>query len=434
MKNLLSAIFLFVSFNSFALWQPLGSGLSDRVRAVAEHNNELYAGGNFPGLISKWDGANWTTVGGGLTGTSVRCLISFNGDLYAGGLFTMNGNSGNVARWNGTNWVVVGDGLGGVAGSGVMCFKEFNGVLYAGGTFNQSGVSSISRVAKLVNGNWVQAGGGTPPNCAAGVYAMAAFNNELYAGGQGSAPWINKLDFLTGNWISLPAGGPVQGVGIYALTPFHYPSQVNMSLFVGGDFTSFIPTCCTYSNGNWGTAFNTFSSGTQDQVNAFYSTADHIYAAGVFTVSGSHVATNLAKKAVAGAWDTMGVVTINNGIDAIGIFQGYMVCGGNFTDVNGTTMNHIMINDGVYVSATDIKEKNSLNIFPNPAHSTIHYSPEGNPGLRQLRIFDLTGKQVFEMEIEKECDVELPDLKSGIYMYSISEKEVRITEGKLVIQ
>jgi hypothetical protein len=432
MKTLFSAIFLFVSLNSFALWQPLGSGLSDRVRAVVEHDSVLYAGGNFPGLISKWDGVNWTTVGA-LTGTSVRCLISFNGDLYAGGMFTMNGNSGNIARWDGINWVAVGDGLGGVNGSGVMCMYVFNGVLYAGGTFNQSGSSFVSRVAKLVNGNWVQVGGGSPSKCQAGVYAMINYNNQLYVGGEGTAPWLNVLDISGTVWNDLAPNGIVAGVGVYALGVLHYPIQSLLTLFIGGKFSTPFLNCCTYFSGNWGTSLNQFSGGASDRINAFLST-DFLYAGGVFTVSGTHVATNLAKKGTTLPWDTVGVSTINNGIDAFTIYQGYMVCGGNFTDANGITMNHIMINDGVFVSANNVEEKNSANIFPNPAHTTIHYSPEGNPGVRQLILFDVMGKKVFETEIEKECDVELRNMKSGIYLYSISEKGNKITEGKLVIE
>jgi hypothetical protein len=433
MKKILSTLIVIITtVHSYATWQPLGAGVGGRVYALAVHNNELYAGGNFTGLISKWDGTNWFTVGAGLSGTSVRCLISFNGDLYAGGTFTIGGTSGNIARWDGTNWVGVGDGLGGVAGSGVLCLYEFNGVMYAGGTFTQSGISSLSKVGKLVNSNWAQGGGGAPTNCSAGVYAMTNYQNQLYVGGQGSAPWMNILDLTGTQWVSMPSiGSLVSGVGVYALSAFHYPSQSTISLFIGGDFMS--PpssTCCVYSNGLWGTALNTFSSGATDQVNAFLSTTDHLYAGGVFTVQG---AVNLAGKGTTLPWSGLGV-TINGSVDAFAIYHGFMVCGGNFTVANGDTVNHVMINDGVFVSANDLTEKTGTDFFPNPTHSSIHYSPDGSNDMRQLTIYDVGGKQVFDTQVDKECDIDLSQLKSGIYFYYISERGIKIRQGKVVLE
>jgi len=433
MKNLISLVCLIVaSFQSFATWQALGSGVGGRVYALAVHNNALYAGGNFTGLISKWDGVNWVTVGAGLTGTNVRCLISFNGELYAGGIFNLAGTSGNVARWDGINWVAVGDGLGGVAGSGVMCFKERNGELYAGGTFNQSGTSSVSKIAKLMNTAWHQVGGGAPPNCTAGVYAMENYNGQLYVGGQGSAPWMNILDPGGTVWTSMPTvGGLVSGIGVYALGAFHYPNQSTISMFVGGDFTS--PpssTCCVYSNGIWGTALNAFSSGATDQVNAFLSTSDFLYAGGVFTVNG---ATNIAKKGISTPWVSLNV-TLNGSVDAFAIYQGYLVCGGNFITADGNTVNHVVINDGVFVSSNDQDEQQGPALFPIPAHSSIHYSPQSNHDVRQLTIYDACGKQVFETQIQKECDIDLRNLKSGMYFYAISERGIKISGGKIILE
>jgi hypothetical protein len=432
MKNFFTTLFIVITtLHSFALWQPLGAGVGGRVFALAVHNNELYAGGNFNGLISKWDGTNWVTVSGGLSGTSVRCLISFDGELYAGGIFTIAGTSGNVAKWDGANWVGVGDGLGGVAGSGVLCFYQFNGALYAGGTFNQSGVSSLSKVGKLVSSNWIQVGGGAPANCSAGVYAMAGYQNQLYVGGQGSAPWMNILDAAGTQWLSMPPGGLVSGVGVYALGAFHYPSQSTISLFIGGDFMSPpASTCCAYSNGLWGTSFNAFSAGAADQVNAFLSTTDRLYAGGVFTVQG---ATNLAGKPTAGPWSGLGV-TVDGSIDAFAIYHGFMVCGGNFTLANGDTVNHVMINDGVFVSVNDVVEESGAVSFPNPAHSIIHYSPDGSKAVRQFTIYDVSGRQVFETEIDKPCDIDVSRLKSGIYFYYVSERGIKISGGKIILE
>jgi len=433
-KLLLVLVLIITSIQTFALWQPLGSGLNGRVYALTAHNNELYAGGNFSGLISKWDGVNWVTVGAGLTGSVVRSLISFNGELYAGGIFNMQGNSGNVAKWDGTSWVAVGAGLGGVAGSGVMCMKEWNGELYAGGTFTMSGTSSLQKVARLDSSSWVQVGGVAPPNCTAGVYAMEVYNSQLYVGGEGMPPWINVLDITGSQWNNLAQGGLVSGVGVYALGAFHYPSQSFITLFIGGSFNA--PpssTCCTYLIGNWGTSLNMFSAGTTEKVNAFLSTTNYLYAGGNFTVNGMHTATNLAKKSTSAPWDTAGAVT-DGPIDAFTEYLGYLVCGGNFITANGDTMNHVMINDGVFVSTNHIPEKSEAYLFPNPVHSILHYAPAFAHDIRQLKIFSAEGKEVFETEIEKECEIDLGRLNAGVYFYSISEKGVRVSGGRVVVE
>src|SRR5689334_6959746 len=125
--------------SSFAQWAAMGSGPGGIVRALCVHNGELYAGGDFTGLVKKWSGNSWVAVGS-LSGTSapkVNCLISYNGVLYAGGSFTVAGSElGNVAKLSGSTWVATeSGGLGSTAsGSEVKCLYGWNGNLYAGGT------------------------------------------------------------------------------------------------------------------------------------------------------------------------------------------------------------------------------------------------------------------------------------------------------------
>ena len=425
-----------------ALWSPMGNGLPDRVRALCVHNGELYAGGDFTEQIKKWDGISWVSVGGGLSGTTspkVDALISYHGELYAGGSFSVAGSaSGNIAKFDGNNWVAVGDGLGGILGAEVKCFAEFQGLLYAGGTFTQSGTSSLSRIARLDSaGNaWSQAGGGAPPNCSAGVYAIASYYNELYVGGQGSAPWMNKLNVAGSNWLAMPAGGLQSGTGVYALAPFRYPSAASVSLFIGGDFAfPPSPTCCTFFLGSWGSSSNAFSSGATDQINTFLSTSDYLYAGGVFTVSGIHTATNVTKRSTSLPWDTVGV-TFNNAVNAFAIYNGSLVAGGQFTLANGTTVNHIAINDGVLVSDNSM-ENSSVNcrIYPNPASVQLSIlTDQMNAGMKSIEIFDLPGKQICEEVFSSaELKLDVSNLPKGIYFYVLKDDAKEIKKGKFII-
>src|SRR5690606_8043791 len=68
-------------------------------------------GGNPAINIAAWNGNSWTALGTGLAGRVNALLVMPNGDLIAGGRFTLLGGAQGtrVARWNGTNWSAVGN-------------------------------------------------------------------------------------------------------------------------------------------------------------------------------------------------------------------------------------------------------------------------------------------------------------------------------------
>ena len=92
------------------------------------YNKDLYATGNFwkkeknryiiSGL-AKWDGKNWSDVGGGLHYNTVPgagyALALHNGNLYVGGFFNKVGtdeiDANSIAEWNGKTWTTLGGGV-----------------------------------------------------------------------------------------------------------------------------------------------------------------------------------------------------------------------------------------------------------------------------------------------------------------------------------
>ena len=451
MKRLvLAVISIFLVHSSFAQWSTMGTP-GGKVRALCVHNGTLYAGGDFTGLVKKWNGSAWV-ASGSLSGTSspkVNALISYNGTLYAGGSFSLSATNYNVAKWNGSAWVAVGEGLQGVAGSEVKAFCIFNGVLYAGGTFTQSGTASLSKVGKLNTAGtaWAQAGGGAPPKCSAGVYAMAVYYNEFYVGGQGSAPWINKMNVQGTGWVDLTASGLQSGTGVYALMSFKYPNANAYSLFIGGDFTSPpSPTVCTYYAGTWGTSFNTFSAGTIDQVNCFAASSagstGSIYAGGVFTVTvGASTATNLAKKPISGPWAPEGTNTFNGSVRALCFYNGYLIAGGDFTSP-GT-------NVARYGTTIDVQENEDNivinNVYPNPVVNASILKVQTKNALQQpeLRMMDAIGNEIANhtslnifnrAQNEVEFKIDREGLAAGIYYYMVLDEERKVATGKLIVE
>lgn len=218
----------------------------------------LYVGGAFPlaggvtaGGLAAWDGTQWYSLGVGIAGPfspTVFKLISFNdggGDqLYAMGRFTsVDGVSAPlIARWNGTNWSTVGGGLSALSSlaslESAAVFDDGNGAaLYVGGSnFSVPGLGAAS-VAKWNGQNWSIVG----QNVGGRVTSLAVFDDgggkKLYLGGT-ATPSINYIARLeNGQWVTVDGGvtGP-------AIPPSTFPSVFGLgvwgdSLYVGGNFT-----------------------------------------------------------------------------------------------------------------------------------------------------------------------------------------------------
>src|SRR5688572_30084235 len=88
----------------------------------------LYAGGAFTsaggvpvGRPARWNGVSWSSVGGGVSGVSPVVFVLATLDdgsgssLYAGGQFNAAGGvpASRIARWDGASWSALGGGMTG---------------------------------------------------------------------------------------------------------------------------------------------------------------------------------------------------------------------------------------------------------------------------------------------------------------------------------
>jgi hypothetical protein len=134
------------------------------------------------GGIVKWDGTQWSEVGGGLSGgfpfASVEAItFDADGNLYVGGIFSTAGGvpARNVARWDGTNWSALGNGL--ETRVAELAFGP-DGKLYAGGVFAEG---DLRRIACWDGTMWT----GLSQGFTSGEVNSIVFDDEgnLYAGG-----------------------------------------------------------------------------------------------------------------------------------------------------------------------------------------------------------------------------------------------------------
>ncbi|MFO0836099.1 MAG: hypothetical protein U0638_14095 [Phycisphaerales bacterium] len=177
------------------MWSPIAEGMNVGVFALAVlHNGDLIAGGEFGTAggklvygVARWDGSSWSPLGSGMDSGVYALAVLPNGDLIAGGIFTTAGGVAAkcIARWNGSSWSPIGSGLNdGINDSYVDALAVLsNGDLIAGGNFTMAGNVTVDNIARWNGTSWSPLGsgiGGAYPY----VRALAALpNDDLAAGG-----------------------------------------------------------------------------------------------------------------------------------------------------------------------------------------------------------------------------------------------------------
>jgi hypothetical protein len=277
-------------------WSALGSGIDNRVNAIAISGNDVYAVGQFSTAggvpvsgIARWDGTQWSALGAGISGSDgyydVFSVTAQGDDVYVGGRFDRAGGApaNSIAHWNKSTqaWTALGNGI--VQGSSrgdVNALTLFNGSLYVGGYFDHAGAGTALNLAAWNGSSWSPTGTGIDGE----VHAIAAWNGSLYAGGNlqfadgqpvnnlvrwSGTAWVDvgggtngEVDALTSNILGLFVGGGFDEAGGSAhanlalwngstwsdvsggvQSPFFYRIVLSIAagvnaLYVGGDFTS----------------------------------------------------------------------------------------------------------------------------------------------------------------------------------------------------
>lgn len=314
-------------------WRPLGGGLDDDVRALADDGTYLYVGGSFRNVseyrvnhiarINKETSA-WETLGVG-TNDRVNALAVDGDKIYVGGVFDRAGGLpvDGVASWNSTTktWAAVGDpdfqGLadlivvdGDLYGCGTDLF-HWNGsawntvpgssdgylttllhdgdFLYVGGRFQSAGGAPANNVARLnlLTGEWTALGTGLDST----VNDLVMWNGTLCAGGLFTGH-VASWDPSTQSWSTVGSG--VKG-DVYAL------STGRFGLYAAGTFLFAQSASSANSVALWNEeAWLSLGTGVQDvlgsgDVFALLSDDDALYLGGNFLLAGGKTSYFMAK-------------------------------------------------------------------------------------------------------------------------------------------
>ncbi|HEX6810549.1 MAG TPA: hypothetical protein VF384_02895, partial [Planctomycetota bacterium] len=346
------------------VWSALGSGMTNgSVGALATlPNGDLVAGGLFTTAggvsannIARWNGTSWSALGSGMNNAVYACTALPNGDLVAAGSFTTAGgvSVNRIARWNGTSWTALGSGLslppfgGTVSALAVLA----NGDLVAGGSFTIAGGVSANSIARWDGTSWTALGSGMslPPPYSAVVHVLVVLANGdlVAAGGFTTAGGVSANNIARWNgtsWSALGSGMTNGSVGALATLP-------NGDLAAGGPFTTAGGVSANYTARWNGTSWSALGSGMNSDVRTLTTLPNgDLVAGGLFRTAGVVGADRIAR------WNGTSWSALSSGMNgSVGALtslpNGDLVVGGGFTVAEGVSANCMARWDGTNWSA-----------------------------------------------------------------------------------
>jgi hypothetical protein len=317
-------------------WGPLGAGMDNEVHVLALYNGDLIAGGSFTiaggaevGHIARWDGSAWHGLDAGTDGP-VLALAVYDGELIAGGSFNTAGraSAANIARWNGSTWSALDAGANGL----VLALAVQNNDLIVGGHFTNAGGVAASNVARWDGASWDSLAAGLDQQ----VETLVVYHAELFAGGRfgasGSLPEQNIARWDGVVWTPL---GPSPDAPVYTLAVF------GDDLIVGGDFTAIGQLPVSHIASWNGAAWSALGAGAGNGVFGLTVYNDALIASGFFETAGE-VAADFVARWDGSAWWPLGLGT-DDAISAVVPYGGDLVAGGIFLNAGGAPANRIAL-------------------------------------------------------------------------------------------
>ncbi|MFO1076790.1 MAG: hypothetical protein U1E73_03590 [Planctomycetota bacterium] len=230
---------------SSVLWDTDGAGPLPPWLVVGGHG---LTGGDqaTPVALMAHDGTQWRGLGFD-NDDFVNALGVYNGELIAGGSFTLttvSGNANSIARLNGGTWQRLGSGI--MGSGGVLALKEFGSELYAGGTFGSMGGSQTGPIARWNGTQWAALTSAQQPTPPSGSVTTLEVMGSLYVGGgsftfgvgsTGAGQGIGRWDgaaWTSAAFVTNSSGTPI----ITSLSAINGASHATSFLFAAGAFTA----------------------------------------------------------------------------------------------------------------------------------------------------------------------------------------------------
>ena len=448
LKYLIAAFLIIYSFliNSQTTgqsWTQVGNGVSEgisttRINVLSKINHELLAGGDFKfadtvrvNSIAKWNGTHWNSIGNGIGKVTYRgtlAIAEYNDEIYAGGDFidsTGGGEIRTLMKWDSNDWVSISSPFDGA----VEVLNDYNNVLYVAGAGLNPGY-----IANWNGKEWNEA----EKDVNAAVFDMLVYKNELYVGGMFTeAGGVSVKGIAKWNGTELLSTGLEQFLNdsrkISVQTLYLYKGNLLVCASLGIE----TKLLAEWNGEVWGIIDSSFNG----QILALTEFNNELYAGGKFdNVSGKQV-NHIAK------WDGKNWYSVdggmNNDVYTMIVFNDELYAGGIFTIAGKVSANRIAklslpvgLKDKSDIPPYDYK---LFQNYPNPYNptTTINYQIPGD-GFVTLKIYDVLGKEVATLVNENKytgrynVEFNAGNLASGVYLYQIKVNDF-VSTKKLVL-
>src|SRR3954470_3617936 len=361
-------------------WDHLGHGATATTPSlnatVSAFNTDasgvLYVGGAFTDAggdpnadyIAAWTGAAWKALGASPLNGGVDAIAYRNGKVYAGGVFTNAGGNPNadfLAVWDGTRWGTVCNASGSAITGTVLALQIIGSTLYVGGAFaNGAGIASADYLLACdLDTGAARSTVANDGDISGAVYALAADSRGvLYAGGGFSN--LNRIAaaddvaYLDGAGWHAMGSGPGPGGG--AVDSFvRSLAARGTDVFVGTDSVNVAGIAQADHVARWnGSAWSALGSGPSGTdgwfpasafIYAIATTPSRVVAAGSLQNAGGDPRADGIASFDGTSWSSVGSNgpgdgRLNATTNALAVFAGRLIAGGNFTSAGGDPLAH----------------------------------------------------------------------------------------------
>jgi hypothetical protein len=265
-------------------------------------------------------------------------------------------NAKCIYKWNGTSWVPILPRLSSwMVYPSVNILKDYNGALIAAGTFNPV-YGYISSFIAINDGFWNPIGEGMDNF----VYALTIYNGDLIVGGGFTTAGGNNVNYIArwnGTWSPIGCGmnGPVGALTVY-----------NGDLIAGGSFTSAggnnVNHIARWNGTDWAPLGNGINGCNKLIV---YNNELIAYSGNYSSKWNGTTWTNFSNSFN----DSMSVLT------SMVVYNGELVVGGDFSNINGISANSIAKWNGTKWSPLETGLQAS-NGSPGSVESLVIYNNE----------------------------------------------------------
>lgn len=346
-------------------WDHLGTGatpalgaLNGRVDALYTAGpNALYAGGVFTSAggdgsavsIARWDGSAWHSLGAPPLNGGVEAIAVDGGKVYVGGQFTNAGGDAAadfVAVWDGASWKPV---CSPVTAS-VQALQIIGRTIYIGGTFADG--AGLAAADKLVG---CDLDTGTPSATVSdaaheingSIYALTADSaGRLYAAGSfiniDGITNANHVAMYDGSWHAMQAGAVdeiTRSIASDGTNVYIGSDSVNIAGIAQADHVA------KWNGSSW-SAVGANTAGTDGFfpastfINDLVTSGSNVFATGSFQNADGIPTADEVVGFNGSSWVPMGSDGAGNGPlpgagNAVALFEGQVVVGGNFTTAGG---------------------------------------------------------------------------------------------------